>query len=143
MLVFTTYNVKTDLADMEVHRKGTTISGSAMSRKAGDTEADYEEITKTEADELRRQAKAEQEAEAEAEAAERARKERDAAIVAKIRVCYSMDEELAILRQRDVKPEEFEAYYDYVEQCKADVDEEIAAAADEEGGVEDGSDSDI
>ena len=131
MLVFTPYNVKTDLADMEVHRKGTTLSGSAMSRKAGDTEADYEEITKAEADELRQQAKAEQEAVTEADAAERARKERDAAIVAKVRERYTLDEELAILRQRDTKPEEFAEYNEYVEQCKADVDEEIAAADNE------------
>lgn len=36
-----------------------------------------------------------------------------------IRERYSVDEELAILRQRDTKPDEFAAYYEYAEQCKA------------------------
>lgn len=36
----------------------------------------------------------------------------------RIRERYSISEELAILRQRDTKPEEFEAYNAYVEQCK-------------------------
>lgn len=35
-----------------------------------------------------------------------------------IRKRYSMSNELAILRQRDVKPEEFEEYNAYAEQCK-------------------------
>lgn len=32
---------------------------------------------------------------------------------------YSVADELAILRQRDTKPEEFAAYFEYAEQCKA------------------------
>ncbi|WP_195559539.1 MULTISPECIES: hypothetical protein [Alistipes] len=36
-----------------------------------------------------------------------------------IRERYSVDDELAILRQRDTKPDEFAAYYEYTEQCKA------------------------
>ena len=36
-----------------------------------------------------------------------------------IRERYSFDDELAILRQRDTKPDEFAAYYEYAEQCKA------------------------
>ena len=35
-----------------------------------------------------------------------------------IREKYSLDEELAIQRQRDTKPEEFEAYFQYCEECK-------------------------
>ena len=35
-----------------------------------------------------------------------------------IRLHYSMSDELAILRQRDEKPEEFAAYHDYAEECK-------------------------
>lgn len=35
-----------------------------------------------------------------------------------IREKYSLDAELAILRQRDVKNEEFVAYNEYAEQCK-------------------------
>lgn len=36
-----------------------------------------------------------------------------------IRRKYSLSAELAILRQRDSKPEEFEEYNAYAEQCKA------------------------
>lgn len=39
-------------------------------------------------------------------------------VVAKIRERYSVDDELAILRQRDTKAEEFEAYNAYAEFCK-------------------------
>lgn len=39
-------------------------------------------------------------------------------VVAKIRERYSVDDELAILRQRDTKPDEFEAYNAYAESCK-------------------------
>lgn len=35
-----------------------------------------------------------------------------------IRERYSIDDELAILRQRDEKPEEYAAYYAYAEECK-------------------------
>lgn len=38
-----------------------------------------------------------------------------------IRQRYSLNSELAILRQRDTKPDEFKAYNDYVEQCKAKI----------------------
>ena len=42
-------------------------------------------------------------------------------IIRKIRQRYSINQELAILRQRDSKPEEFATYNAYVEQCKAEV----------------------
>ena len=42
-------------------------------------------------------------------------------IVALIRQKYNVNQELAILRQRDAKPLEYQEYYDYVEQCKAEV----------------------
>ena len=38
-----------------------------------------------------------------------------------IRQRYSISEELAILRQRDTKPEEFAAYNEYAEECKSKV----------------------
>ena len=38
-----------------------------------------------------------------------------------IRQRYSLSEELAILRQRDTKPEEFAAYNEYAERCKVEV----------------------
>lgn len=40
-------------------------------------------------------------------------------VVALIRQRYTIDQELAIQRQRDSKPEEFAAYNAYCEQCKA------------------------
>lgn len=39
-------------------------------------------------------------------------------VVARIRERYSIDDELAILRQRDSKPEEFAEYNDFVEKIK-------------------------
>lgn len=39
----------------------------------------------------------------------------------KIRAKYSVSEQIALLRQRDEKPEEFAAFYEYAEQCKAEV----------------------
>jgi hypothetical protein len=41
-------------------------------------------------------------------------------VVNRIRGKYSIDDELAILRQRDTKPEEFEKYNTFVEQIKAE-----------------------
>ena len=39
-------------------------------------------------------------------------------IILAIRQKYSVDDELAILRQRDSKPEEFKEYFDFVEGIK-------------------------
>lgn len=41
-------------------------------------------------------------------------------VILRIRAKYSVDDELAILRQRDSKPEEFAEYNAYVEQIKAE-----------------------
>ena len=43
----------------------------------------------------------------------------------RIRLKYTMSDELAILRQRDIKPLEFEEYNQYVERVKSDVKREI------------------
>lgn len=43
----------------------------------------------------------------------------------KIRRRYSISEELAMLRQKDEKPEEFALYNDYVEGCKAEAKAEL------------------
>lgn len=43
----------------------------------------------------------------------------DDAVNNKIRERYTESQEFAILRQRDEKPEEYEAYYAYCEECKA------------------------
>ena len=42
-------------------------------------------------------------------------------VVFLIRDKYSLDDELAILRQRDIKPEEFAEYNAYCEECKLKV----------------------
>lgn len=44
-----------------------------------------------------------------------------ALIEQQIRLKYSLSAELAILRQRDTKPDEYEAYNAYAEQCKQEV----------------------
>lgn len=41
-----------------------------------------------------------------------------------IRQRYSISDELAIMRQRDTKPDDFKLYYDYCEECKAKAKEE-------------------
>lgn len=43
-----------------------------------------------------------------------------------IRQRYSLSEELAILRQRDSKPDEFAAYNEYAEYCKVEVKRRMA-----------------
>ena len=49
----------------------------------------------------------------------------------KIRMRYSSDDELAILRQRDDKPEEFAEYNAYAERCKAEVRAEMSEEVNE------------
>ena len=44
-------------------------------------------------------------------------------IIIAIRQKYSVDDELAILRQRDTKPEEFKEYFDFVESVKQSLKE--------------------
>lgn len=46
-------------------------------------------------------------------------------VVSLIREKYSLDEELALERQRDSKPQEFSEYYAYCEECKAKVKGEL------------------
>ena len=46
-------------------------------------------------------------------------------IVFLIRKKYNINQELAILRQRDTKPTEFTEYSKYVEKCKAEVKNEL------------------
>ena len=48
------------------------------------------------------------------------KKDYEDAVVKMIRQRYSLDQELAILRQRDSKPQEFYEYNNYVELCKAE-----------------------
>ena len=46
-------------------------------------------------------------------------------VVKKIRAKYTVNDEFAILRQRDTKPEEFAEYNAYVEACKAETKAEM------------------
>ena len=46
-------------------------------------------------------------------------------VVELIREKYTIDDELAILRQRDSKPNEFAEYNEYCEKCKATAKEEL------------------
>ena len=46
-------------------------------------------------------------------------------IIAKIHTRYSVNQELAILRQRDTKINEFYEYNAFVERCKAEAKEEL------------------
>jgi len=48
-----------------------------------------------------------------------------------IRERYSVSAELAVLRQRDTKPDEFAAYNAYAEECKARAREELSTSTDE------------
>ena len=41
-------------------------------------------------------------------------------VIARIRAVYSVDDEIAILRQKETKPEEYKAYNDFVEKIKAE-----------------------
>lgn len=61
-----------------------------------------------------------------------------AMIVRKIRERYDQDDENAILRQRDTKPDEFAAYNEYVEQCKTAVKKELGIISIEAGKSADG-----
>ncbi len=50
---------------------------------------------------------------------------RKEAIVSAIREKYSLDDEIAILRQRDTKPEEFREYFDFVEEIKSKIPDKV------------------
>lgn len=51
-------------------------------------------------------------------------------VISAIRQKYSVDDELAILRQRDTKPEEFKEYFDFVESVKAQLKNEYLEERD-------------
>lgn len=52
---------------------------------------------------------------------------RDEMIAKVINAKYSIDDQIAIIRQRDNKPEEYAEFYAFAEQVKADVTAEYAA----------------
>ncbi len=57
----------------------------------------------------------------------------DQMIAKVINAKYSIDEQIALLRQKDAKPEEYEAFYAFAEKVKADVKKEYAKYAAAEG----------
>lgn len=57
----------------------------------------------------------------------------DQMIAKVINAKYSIDEQIALLRQKEAKPEEYEAFYAFAEQVKADVKAEYAKFAAAEG----------
>lgn len=59
------------------------------------------------------------------EAIEKPRISYDQLVSDLIRERYTLDQELAINRQRDTKPEEFQEYFDFCEQCKIKAHESI------------------
>lgn len=57
----------------------------------------------------------------------------DQMIAKVINAKYSIDEQIALLRQKEAKPEEYEAFYAFAEQVKTDVKAEYAKYAAAEG----------
>lgn len=53
-------------------------------------------------------------------------------VVELIRERYSIDDEIAILRQKDTKQEEYQAWYAYCEQCKQEA-RELGVSSEELG----------
>ena len=49
----------------------------------------------------------------------------DELVNAEIRQRYSESQEFAILRQRDTKPQEYKEYFNYCEECKRTIKEEM------------------
>lgn len=52
-------------------------------------------------------------------------------VVQKIRERYTVDDELALQRQRDTKPDEFDEYNTFCEACKTAAREEVEAREEE------------
>lgn len=48
-------------------------------------------------------------------------------IIAAIRAKYDVNDEMAILRQKDTKPDEYATYNAYIEQIKDEIDRQINA----------------
>lgn len=58
---------------------------------------------------------------------------REQMIAKVINARYSVDDQIAILRQKDTKPEEYQAFFDFAEQVKKDVTAEYAALGGGDG----------
>lgn len=109
--------ISTDAAHV-IRKKGDNNPTDVRRRRVSADELDqWEEITVEEAESAKRSA--ENEAHYRSKVNERIRRR------------YDLDAELAILRQRDSKPEEFAAYSAYAEECKAVAKAEIDAESDD------------
>lgn len=101
MLQITDYIITTDnTSATKVRRLSDGMVRSAFTIVPPATEADFEEVAADTPDAMN-------------PAAYKAR------LIAMIRERYDSDDETALLRQRDTKPEEFADYNAYVERCKA------------------------
>ncbi len=58
---------------------------------------------------------------------------REQMIAKVINTRYSVDDQIAILRQKDTKPEEYKEFFDFAEQVKKDVTAEYAAMGSGDG----------
>lgn len=47
------------------------------------------------------------------------------AVEALIRERYTISDELSFIRQKDVKPDEYQSYFDFIEECKSQAKEFI------------------
>lgn len=104
----------------KLRRKNDPQSGpwSEVGLLDGETPADFEELTEAELTEAAKTAETEAAYEAEVERL--------------IRQRYSVSAELAILRQRDTKPQEFAAYNAYAEECKTQARAAVAESEEDE-----------
>ncbi len=57
---------------------------------------------------------------------ENMRASREQVIASVIAAKYSINDQIAILRQKDTKPEEYQAFFDFAEEVKRKVTEEYA-----------------
>ena len=58
---------------------------------------------------------------------------REQMIAKVINARYSVDDQIAILRQKDTKPEEYQEFFDFAEQVKKDVTAEYDALGGGDG----------
>lgn len=110
MIHFTDKEVYTDDSTKVVHRIGTDIYATHQLRFKSDTAEMFEEVDAPVAPAI----------------TEVERKQR---IQAKIHERYSLDDEIALIRQKDdsdAKRAAYEEYCTYAEMCKQEVDSEIA-----------------
>lgn len=91
--------------DKPIRRKDTDIYFKRGTLLPADTAADFEEVSEIPAF---------------------TRADYEAQVERLIRARYSVSQELAILRQRDTKPDEFAAYDAFAERCKAEARQTLA-----------------